>query len=217
MLPREGSIGANAKQCCITKLDVILNALQRLEGSYNAHDGTLSSPPGKSAIIIHSPTLQEMSKSLVFITGGTGFIGAEVIPQALEAGYRVRLSIRKPEQQALVEKRYPEYVSDIETVVIPDISEREPFETALKDVDYVIHLASPVPGKGVDLKEDFIKPALNGTEAILYAALKFPRIKTIVITSSCVALLPIDVPLAVDKFIKGTRNSHLLSEPTNNP
>lgn len=151
-----------------------------------------------------------MSKSLVFITGGTGFIGAEVIPQALEAGYRVRLSIRKPEQQAIIKQRYPDYASDIETVVIPDISEREPFETALKDVDYVIHLASPVPGKGVDLKEDFIKPALSGTEAILYAALKFPKIKTIVVTSSCVALMPIDIPLATEKSIKGKLNPHLL-------
>jgi len=163
---------------------------------------------------LYSPVLEEMSKSLVFITGGTGFIGAEVIPQALEAGYRVRLSIRKPEQRTVIEQRYPEYISDIETVVIPDISEREPFETALKDVDYVIHLASPVPGKGADLKEDFIKPALNGTEAILYAALKFPNIKTIVVTSSCVALMAIDVPLATDKIIKGTVISHLLSGST---
>jgi nucleoside-diphosphate-sugar epimerase len=153
--------------------------------------------------IPHPPIIQEMSKSLVFITGATGFIGAEVVPQALEAGYRVRLSIRKPEQEAVIKERYPKYASDIETVVIPDISEREPFETALKDVDYVIHLASPVPGKGIDLKEDYIKPALNGTEAILYAALKFPKIKTVVVTSSVLGIMPVEVPLNIDKVIKG--------------
>ena len=153
--------------------------------------------------IPHPPIIYKMSKSLVFITGATGFIGAEVVPQALEAGYRVRLSIRKPEQGAVIKERYPKYASDIETVVIPDISEREPFETALKDVDYVIHLASPVPGKGIDLKEDYIKPALNGTEAILYAALKFPKIKTVVVTSSVLGIMPIDVPLNIDKVIKG--------------
>jgi nucleoside-diphosphate-sugar epimerase len=150
-----------------------------------------------------------MSKSLVFITGGTGFIGAEVVHQALEAGYRVRLSIRKAEQETLVKERYPDHASDIETVVIPDISEREPFETALKDVDYVIHVASPVPGKGMDLKEDFIKPALNGTEAILYAALKFPKIKTVVVTSSCLALMPIEAPMQMDKTLEGKFNPNL--------
>ncbi|KAI5241190.1 NAD(P)-binding protein [Aureobasidium subglaciale] len=143
-----------------------------------------------------------MSKSLVFITGGTGFIGAEVIQQALETGYRVRLSVRKAEQATLIEKRYSGYTSDIETVVIPDISERKPFETALKDVDYIIHVASPIPGKGTDLKEDYIKPAMNGTEAILYAALEFPKIKAIVITSSAVALLPLDTPMISDKVLK---------------
>lgn len=144
-----------------------------------------------------------MSESLVFITGGTGFIGAEVVQQALEAGYRVRLSIRKPEQAEIVKGRYPDYASKIETVVIPDISERKPFETALENVQYVIHLASPVPGKGVDLKEDYIKPALQGTEAILYAALKFPKIKTIVVTSSAIALLPIDAPMVTDRVLRG--------------
>jgi nucleoside-diphosphate-sugar epimerase len=104
-----------------------------------------------------------MSKSLIFITGGTGFIGAEVVHQALEAGYRVRLSVRKPEQQAIVKERYPKHASDIETVVIPDITKRESFETALNDVHYIIHLASPIPGKGVDLKKDFIEPAVGGT------------------------------------------------------
>lgn len=143
-----------------------------------------------------------MSESLVFITGGTGFIGAEVVQQALEAGYRVRLSIRKPEQAETIKGRYPVYASKIETVVIPDISERKPFETALENVQYVIHLASPVPGKGVDLKEDYIKPALQGTEAILYAALKFPKIKTIVVTSSAIALLPIDAPMVTDRVLR---------------
>ncbi|KAI5202570.1 NAD(P)-binding protein [Aureobasidium subglaciale] len=166
--------------------------------SYKAHSWTNS-----NAYELSLPrSIYIMSKSLVFITGGTGFIGAEVIQQALETGYRVRLSVRKAEQAAFIEKRYPGYASDIETVVIPDISEREPFDIALKDVDYIIHVASPIPGKGTDLKEDYIKPALNGTETILYAALKFPRIKAVVITSSVLALLPLETPMISDKVLK---------------
>lgn len=131
-----------------------------------------------------------MSNSLVFITGSTGFIGSEVVAQALEAGYRVRLSVRRPDQEAVVKQGYPEYTSRIETVVVADIGKRELFENVLNDVDHVIHIASPIPGKaGNDLQEDYVKPAVQGTEAILYAALKFPKIKSIVVTSSVMALL----------------------------
>jgi nucleoside-diphosphate-sugar epimerase len=155
-----------------------------------------------------------MSKSLIFITGGTGFIGAEVIYQALEAGYRVRVSVRKSEQQTVVKERYPKYSSDIETVIIPDITKREAFDTALDDVDYVIHLASPKPGKGVDLKEDYIKPAVGGTEAILFAALKFPKIKTVVVTSSVLGIMAIDAPMVVDDELKGIFNSSPSVQPS---
>lgn len=153
-----------------------------------------------------------MSKSLIFITGATGYIGAEVVHQALEAGYRVRLSIRRPEQATTLKNRYPKYASDIETVVIPDITQREPFESALADVEAIIHVASPLPGTGTDLKQDFIKPALNGTEAVLYAALKFPKIKTVVITSSGIALLPIATHMEVDRVLSGKANSYRLSK-----
>ena len=144
-----------------------------------------------------------MSKSLIFITGSTGFIGTEVVHQALEAGYRVRLSLRKTEQEALVKQRFPNHASDIEAVIIPDITEREPFRSALKDVDYVLHIASPLPGQGMDLDRDFIKPALGGTEAILYAALKFPKIKTVVVTSSCIAIMPVETPMVAELHLKG--------------
>ncbi|KAG9558360.1 NAD(P)-binding protein, partial [Aureobasidium melanogenum] len=150
-----------------------------------------------------------MSKSLIFITGATGFIGAEVVQQALEAGYRVRLSIRRPEQADTLKNRYAEYASEIETVVIPDITQREPFEKVLDDVEYIIHIASPLPGQGKDLKQDFIKPAVDGTEAILYAALKFPRIKSVVITSSGIALLPVDDDMLNNKtFNENTGEIH---------
>jgi nucleoside-diphosphate-sugar epimerase len=128
-----------------------------------------------------------------------------VVYQALEAGYRVRLSIRKPEQEALLKQRYPTYTSQIETIVIPDISKREAFDEAvLHDVEYIIHLASPVPGRGQDLKEDYIKPAVQGTEAILHAALRLPKIKTVVVTSSVLGLIPMDSPLTgSDSPIRG--------------
>jgi uncharacterized protein YbjT (DUF2867 family) len=40
-----------------------------------------------------------MSSPITFITGATGFIGSHVVKDALAAGTRVRLSVRKEEQK----------------------------------------------------------------------------------------------------------------------
>lgn len=139
----------------------------------------------------------------VFITGSTGFIGSKVANAALAAGYRVRLSIRKHEQAQKILKYYPEYASKIDTVVIPDMTKPASFESALNGIDYIVHLASPMPGTGSDVRSDYVDPAVQSTEAILYAAMEFPTIKTIIIVSSALALAPIDAVLATEGTVKG--------------
>ncbi|KAJ5109990.1 hypothetical protein N7532_002635 [Penicillium argentinense] len=76
----------------------------------------------------------------IFITGSTGFIAI------LEAGHRVRLSIRKPSQESAIRYGHPGYTSQIETVLITDFSKRESFTDALEGVDTIFHLASPMLG-----------------------------------------------------------------------
>lgn len=144
-----------------------------------------------------------MAGSLVFITGGTGFIGSHVIDVALKAGYRVRLSIRKAEQAEIVTKRYPKYASNIETIVIPDMSKAESVKNAFDEVEYIFHLASPMPGSGTDVRKEFIEPAVQATEAILFAALDFPQIKKIVLMSSALALMPVDSLFKSEASVKG--------------
>lgn len=39
-----------------------------------------------------------MPSSLIFITGATGFIGSAVAFEALNAGYRLRISVRRESQ-----------------------------------------------------------------------------------------------------------------------
>ncbi|KAJ5113281.1 dihydroflavonal-4-reductase [Penicillium angulare] len=132
-----------------------------------------------------------MNKSLLFITGATGFIASEVIPAALQAGYRVRLSIRKAEQETVLRGRYPEFTSDIETVVIPDLSNANHIGQNLNGVDHIIHIASPMPGHGVDFRADYVNPSVEGTLSILNAAVPFKQIKKVIIMSSGLALAPI--------------------------
>lgn len=144
-----------------------------------------------------------MDSPLVFITGSTGFIGSHVVGTTLRAGYRVRLSIRHPEQAQEARQLYPEYASNIEVVVIPDITKSESFKNALDNVDFIFHLASPMPGKGSDLKSGYVKPAVQGTESILYAAMDFPQIKKVILASSVLALLPLN-SISKDISIKGS-------------
>jgi nucleoside-diphosphate-sugar epimerase len=144
-----------------------------------------------------------MTGSLIFITGGTGFIGSHVIDATLRAGYRVRLGIRKPEQAQTVTNRYPKYALNIETVVIPDMSKPEAFKSAFNSVDFIFHLASPMPGSGSNVRTEYVNPAVQATEAVLNAAMDFPQIKKIVLMSSALALMPVDALFTKEASVKG--------------
>ncbi|KAJ5623031.1 NAD(P)-binding protein [Penicillium lividum] len=137
-----------------------------------------------------------MSKSLVFITGATGFIGAHVVSATLKAGYRVRLSIRKAEQEDAIRKRYAGFNDDIEIRLIPDLSSVDSLKAALDNVDYVFHIASPMPGSGVDFQRDYAIPAVQATLSMLNAASAHKQIKKVIIVSSTLALTPVDALIA---------------------
>lgn len=144
-----------------------------------------------------------MSSPITFITGATGFIGSHVVKNALAAGTRVRLSVRKEEQIQTLKQLFSAEPNQLEFVVIPDISNSEAFEGKLDGVEHVLHLASPMPGKGVDFQSDYLKPAVEGTVSILQAAKASRSVKRVVITSSVLAVIPLGQMNATDLHIKG--------------
>jgi nucleoside-diphosphate-sugar epimerase len=130
-----------------------------------------------------------MPSGLIFITGATGFIGSAVALDALNAGYSLRISIRKESQIPKLKKVLSQFEDKIEFVVVPDITQESSFAGKLDGVDYVLHLASPLP-HGTN-KETYFGPALKGTTAILKEAAKVSTIKRVVVTSSIAALIPV--------------------------
>lgn len=144
-----------------------------------------------------------MSTPLIFITGATGFIGAHVVVQTLEAGHRVRLSVRREAQIDGLKKLFSKHAQNLDFAVIPDLSTPDAYKSALKDVTYVFHLASPMPGKGSDFKQDYLLPAEQGTISLLIAALSVPTIKKVVITSSALSLIPLDSLSKASFLVKG--------------
>ncbi|KAK3321817.1 hypothetical protein B0H66DRAFT_181312 [Apodospora peruviana] len=140
------------------------------------------------------------SKDLVLITGATGHIGSCTLLHVLRAGYRVRAAVRSEAKIAAVQSR-PEVQAlnpgfRLSFAIVPDITAPGAYETAVKGVTHIIHIASPlVTGDGVPLsKHDayFIQPAVRGTLNLLEAANQEGTVRRVVITSSVVALIPVD-------------------------
>lgn len=60
-------------------------------------------------------------------------------------------------------------------------------DAAIAGQDYVVHTASPFPITTPKHEDDLIKPAVEGTMAVLRAAHKH-KVKRVVVTSSCAAI-----------------------------
>ena len=104
-----------------------------------------------------------MESGFVLVTGITGYLGSTVVKYVLDAGYKVRATMRNPKDEKKVEvlrKAYGESFDRIELVAM-DLNDRESIIKATKDVDYILHVASPVGMVGSD--DFFIKPAVEGT------------------------------------------------------
>jgi len=96
-----------------------------------------------SSISVYSLTWESQ------ITGATGFVGFAVLAKALQAGYKVRISVRKAAQIEIIKSHVliAPYVEKgvVEFAVVPDITVKGAFDEALKDVVGVLHIASPLP------------------------------------------------------------------------
>jgi nucleoside-diphosphate-sugar epimerase len=138
-----------------------------------------------------------MSSPLVLITGATGHVGFAVLTTALEAGYTVRAAVRSAEKEKVITSNsYLQSLnipsSRLTFVNVPDLTSPGAYDSAVKDVEYVIHVASPIPSSTLSTEEEFetklTTPAVQGTLAILESVAKTPSVKRVVITSSVVAV-----------------------------
>lgn len=137
------------------------------------------------------------SEKLVLITGANGHIGFRTVVEALQQGYSVRAAVRN-QVKANTVLAAPSIKAlnpgpKLTFTFVPDILKDGAYDAAVQNVDYIIHLASPITG-GLTAEADFesklIAPAVKGTLNILYSAFDQPRIQRIVITSSIVAQIP---------------------------
>ncbi|KAF9647899.1 NAD(P)-binding protein, partial [Thelephora ganbajun] len=139
----------------------------------------------------------------ILVTGGTGFLGAHIVDLLLERGIRVVATARsEPKAKDFVERRSG-FKDLLEVVVTGDLGPVGAFDSIAKDVDVIIHCASPLPNEpssGSSLSQTLIEPAISGTLSILQAARKNPTLKRLVLTSSVGAVLDITKQTALEPY-----------------
>lgn len=123
---------------------------------------------------------------LVLVTGGSGFIAGHVILQLLEAGYRVRTTVRSLDREETVRDILTDAGmtdgSNLEFVAA-DLLVDDGWARAVGGATYVQHVASPVQPGHIDNEDDLIVPAREGALRVLRAA-HSAGVKRVVLTSA---------------------------------
>lgn len=128
--------------------------------------------------------------SEVLVTGGSGFVAGHVILGLLEAGHRVRTTVRNAAGEAAVGEalrvggRGPD---DAPRFFHADLTSDRGWDEAAAGCDHVMHVASPFPGAAPADENDLIVPARDGTLRVLRAA-RDAGVKRVVFTSSFAAV-----------------------------
>jgi len=125
----------------------------------------------------------------VLLTGISGFLGGHVALKLLDAGYIVRGSVRSMHKADKVRQTLGRHGADLGRLefVELDLLDDRGWDDAMEGVRFLQHTASPFV---LDLpadKMDLIRPAVEGTERALNAALR-AGIGRIVLTSSVAAI-----------------------------
>jgi nucleoside-diphosphate-sugar epimerase len=150
------------------------------------------------------------NQKLVLVTGGTGFVGSHCVLQLLNRGYRVRTTLRSLcRKDELTEALREGGAKSLENLsfIEADLSKDKNWDEAIKDCDYVLHVASPITLERPKDENELIGPAVEGTLRVLRAA-KTAGVKRVVLTSSFGAIgyghKPTEVPFTEESWTDTT-------------
>ncbi|MBL1226620.1 SDR family oxidoreductase [Enterococcus sp. BWR-S5] len=122
----------------------------------------------------------------VLVTGGTGFVGMQIVLQLLKKGYKVKTTVRSlKSKERVIEVLKSHGVSMIENLSFAkaDLSKDDGWDAAMEGCDYVLSVASPVFFDIPEDENEVIRPAVEGIIRILKAANR-SGVKRVVMTSN---------------------------------
>ena len=136
------------------------------------------------AIKLQQKPFLDPASTTILVTGASGYIGANIIKEALDLGYKVRGTARSEEKAANTRKLFDS--SNYTTAIVSDFGKpSHEIDEAVKGIDAVIHVASDTTFG--DDPEQIINSVVHGVEAFLAAAKKESSVKRFVLTSSSTA------------------------------
>ena len=127
---------------------------------------------------------------VVLVTGGSGFIASHTILQLLNAGHRVRTTVRDLKRESDVRamlKQGGVQAGDRLSFFAADLQNDAGWAAAVENCDYVLHVASPFPANVPKHEDELIVPAREGALRVLRAA-RDAGVKRVVLTSSFAAI-----------------------------
>jgi nucleoside-diphosphate-sugar epimerase len=128
--------------------------------------------------------------SKVLVTGGSGFIGSHAILQLLKAGHQVRTTVRSLKREGDVRAMLREggaEPGDRLSFIAADLENDAGWPEAVAGIDYVLHVASPLPPNVPKHEDELIVPAREGTLRVLRAS-RDAGVMRVVFTSSFAAI-----------------------------
>jgi nucleoside-diphosphate-sugar epimerase len=131
-----------------------------------------------------------MPDELVLVTGGSGFIGAHCILHLLNAGYRVRTTVRSLKREGDVRSMLKVGgvdAGDRLSFAEADLTSDSGWPAAVAGCGFVLHVASPLPPGVPKDENELIVPARDGALRVLKAA-RDAGVKRVVLTSSFAAI-----------------------------
>ena len=142
--------------------------------------------------------MEPIIKDKVLVTGISGFLGSHVGRVLLEKGYTVRGTVRdlKNEKKLKPLKILP-HQERLE-LVAADLLKPDSWDAAVAGCTMVAHVASPFPSAIPKDPNQIIRPAVEGTMAVLKACARHKEVRAVVITSSIAAVQSLGKNAKVD-------------------
>jgi dihydroflavonol-4-reductase len=164
----------------------------------------VAGPPSESAmaLILTCLLLAGTTRALtpkdgcVVVTGATGYVAGHIIEVLLQQGYDVRGTVRDPNDKEKsahlwdLVGRQPPWSGSLSLYKADLLDDAEAYAEVMDGCAGLLHVASPATFSAHNAYEGIVRPAVEGTVAVLEAAAAAGTIKSVVVTSSSMATRP---------------------------